>query len=565
MNVFEDLIEELKDEDLLEQTVINNSETNESKDFGNNQAKVLLDVENADTLLAEEILETERFLQQLEEDHQNDEIESEIVEPTQENLLEIGFPTQIQLDSINPHSTNNEPQNPKPKQKLSEFEFFRKRAMEEVASLQMVDNIFTSVEREQMKIIPKPFDDLTVKKVLHSFLQVPGDVGVNKHAEAEFELRQGTESWYSSLSERDREISVENLRYCCETTRPPLSPPALLALAKFYRNAPFSEAGRNKFDLIITRLFSRDIEHNKRELVFSHRELSEHLSELYAEWESIAFYPTEENDEEILLTVLKFEDFISEANRADSFDDLIKTEFFNRVRALKRSAGETFYAPQVAAMSIFCNVKIGNRYVDLLDIEKEKTFEEAIEEKYGFIFDQSISDSTNKSLQLSELLKKQKEKAKIFDIKQIERQQKEKQKSKNANGVQNISENIVLQKILSINKVILAAAVLTIILTVGLYFWVEVIATQPESSDKAQQVYLENTEFKEFIQSAKVNNETLFVIGTSAWETLTIDKKKEMLSKLLADGKTKNYKKVHLANQKGLIIGSANQDNIELK
>ena len=198
-----------------------------------------------------------------------------------------------------------------PKQKLSEFEFFRKRAMEEVAGLQMVDNIFSSVEREQMKIVPKPFDDLPVKKVLHSFLQVPNNVSLNEHAEAEFELRQGTESWYSALAERDEQISVENLRYCCETTRPPLSPPALLALAKFYRMRLYESAGINRFTYHAA--FFERVENSRRESrVFRRRKLRGHLSELYAEWER-SFLPTDEKDEDIVVAVLKFEDFISEA------------------------------------------------------------------------------------------------------------------------------------------------------------------------------------------------------------------------------------------------------------
>ncbi len=559
MNVFEDLLDELKEEHLLEQTVepIDAPELLEisvSEDGKPLKAQV---IKNDNSLTDEEIQEAERFLRQLEAENRN--------ETSEENLLEIDSPTQIPLDSINPPPVFNEPQNLNPKQNLTEFEFFRKRAMEEVSALQMVDNIFSSVEREQMRIIPKPFDDLPVKKVLHSFLQVPNNVNLNEHAEAEFELRQGTESWYSALAERDEQISVENLRYCCETTRPPLSSPALLALAKFYRNAPFSESGRNKFDLLITRLFSRDIEHSKRELVFSHEELTGHLSELYAEWESLAFYPTDEKDEEIVVAVLKFEDFISEANRADSFDDLIKSEFFNRVRAFKRTTGENFYAPQVAAMSIICNVKIGNSYVDLLEIEKEKTFEEAIEEKYGFIFDQSISEATNKSLQLTELLKQQKEKTKIFDLENIKRRQNGKQKTQNGKSKQKNAKTTAVQWLQGTNKGILAATVLTLILSFALYFWVEVLATPPKVSADVQQINLENTEFKEFIESARISNETLFAIGAPVWETLPIEKKEEILGKLLVDGKTKNYKKVHLVNKKGLTIGSATQNKIELK
>lgn len=535
MNVFEDILVELKEENLLETPLIENS--NGKKQNSSSNAKV-----------------EGEFV--------------EILERTEsENFLEIESPTQVPLDSLNPSPAQSDLQDTKQKRKSTAFEIFRKRAMEEVSSLQMVDNIFSSVEREQLKIVPKPFYDLPVKQILHSFLQLSGDVSLTEHAEAEFELRQEMENWYSALADRDREIPVSYLRYCCETTRPPLSPPALLALAKFYRNAPFSEDCRNKFDLIITRLFTRDVESSKRELVFSHEELTEHLGELYAEWESIAFYPTDEKNEEILITVLKFEDFIKEVNKAEGFDDLIKTEFFNRVRAFKRSACENFYAPPVAAMSIICNVKIGNRYIDLVQIERETTFEEAIEEKYGFIFDQSISEATNKSLQLAELLKQRKQtpqNTKVFDLEDIKRQQNERYKPKAKNDKQK-DKATGFKMLAGVNKGLIAATILAIVLSVGLFFWSEVFTTPPKLSAEVKELNFENTEFKGFVENGRINNETLFAITSPAWITLQSEKKEEILAKMLADGSKKGYKKVHLLDKNGQTSGSANKNKVEVK
>lgn len=551
MNLFEDILIELEEENLLENPLVGYSV--EKKKISE---PLKAEIKEKDDILAhDEILETEKFLKHLESEEQ-------------ENMLEIESPTQVRIDSINPPPIHNESQNPSQKRKLSEFELFRKRAMEEVSALQMVDNIFSSVEREQMKIVPKPFYDLPVKQILHSFLQLQGDVRLAEHAKMEFELRQEMGNWHSALADRDLKISVSNLRYCCETTRPPLSPPALLALAKFYRNAPFSEDCRNKFDLIITRLFTRDVENSKRELVFSHEELTQHLGELYAEWESIAFYPTDEKNEEILVTVFNLEDFIKEAGKAENFDDLIKTEFFNRVRAFKRSTGENFFAPPIAAISIICNVKIGNRYIDLLQIERETTFEEAIEEKYGFIFDQSISEATNKSLQLAELLKQRKQtphNKKVFDLEDIKRQQNEKYKPKTEKNDKQTSKSSVFQMLAGVNKWILALTVLSVFLSVGIYFWVEVLSAPPKLSVEVKEVNLENTEFKDFIGKARMTNETLFAITTPAWVTLQLEKKEEILTKLLADGSKKGYKKVQLLDENGLTTGSATQNKIEVK
>ena len=330
MNIFEDLIEELKEENLLEETPA--------------------DTKTADTAAkppAEKITASAQPAQTPA---------AKTDEPKKETS---GFDRQTPENNFQkPASAPNPP--------VGEADYYRKRAVEEVAFLQMVEHVFAGVEREQMKIAPKPYDDLEVKKVLHSFLQISGDVKSPEHAQLEFRLLQETESWYSALSQRDKLVSVAHLRRYCETTRPALSSPALVALGRFYRNSPYSEQIRSKFDLVLTRLFTKEIGGEKRKPVFSRDELIKHLNELYADWSSIPLYSTDEENSDTLLMVLKFEDFIAEAENAESFDELIRNDFFNRLRRFKESANEHFFAPLVTAAAIESNLRIGNRYVELL-------------------------------------------------------------------------------------------------------------------------------------------------------------------------------------------------------
>ncbi len=270
----------------------------------------------------------------------------------------------------------------------------------------MVEHVLTGVEREQMKTVSKPFNDLKVKTALHNFLQVSKNTKSAEHAQTEFQLMQETESWHSALSHRDKNISVSNLRRFCENTRPVLSSQALMSLAKFYRNSAYSESVRGKFDFVATKIFSKEIGNEKRQTVFEYDELTRHLAELYAEWESISFYSSEEGDSEVLITTLKFEDFITEAEAAESFDELIISDFFNRLRLFKEKTGEQFFAPLVSTAAIECNVSVGNRYVELLEKEREQGETEKLENKYGFLHDQVISESIGKTLQLVELLGK---------------------------------------------------------------------------------------------------------------------------------------------------------------
>ena len=100
MNVFEDLIEELRDENLLEETVI--------------------DVNGSRNAPATRMARSEG---------------------------------DFAVSSAQPESDAE-----------TERDFFRKRAIDEISSLQMVEHVLTGVEREYMKIVPNAFDDFNVKK-----------------------------------------------------------------------------------------------------------------------------------------------------------------------------------------------------------------------------------------------------------------------------------------------------------------------------------------------------------------------------------------------------------------
>ena len=264
MNIFESFIDELKEENLLEETN-KESAASETK-AGNASGKTALADANSDK--AEKNAASVQTA--------NDTATAEAVNSGEPKKDFADFQKTVDAEKVGAPENNNRAT----AKEADEAEFFRKRAVEEVSGLQLVEHIFSGVERQQKKTIPKPFDDLNVKKALHAFLQVFGDAKSPEHAQAEFQLMQETESWYSALSHRDKLISISHLRGFCEMAKPALSAQALVALARFYRNSPYSEAVRSKFDLIVTRLFSKDLEGEKREITFERDELITHLAEL---------------------------------------------------------------------------------------------------------------------------------------------------------------------------------------------------------------------------------------------------------------------------------------------
>ena len=381
MNIFEDLIDELKEENLIEETVIQTGRSKKKLAQSESAPAETPELtEEVGKIAAVEAAPTSRF-----------------EKPTDFEAAPEKTPEPGRIESAKVESLRNEP--------ADEVDFYRQRVMDEVAFLQMVESAFAGVERDQMKIVPAGYDDLEVKKVLHTYLQVSPKASASARSQAESLLLQATENWYLTLAERDKRIMTAHLRRYCETSRPPLSMPALIALARFYRNSPYSEAVRSKFDLMLTRIFSQEDYDNKREISFSRDELIGYIKELYAEWSSVPMYSTDADDEGIRQTVAQFEEFITEANAADNFDALINNNFFNRLRTFKESTNEDFYAPPAAAVSVELNVHIGNRYVVLLEREKEKDGIENVENKYGLTNDHTVSETMGKTMTLVELLK----------------------------------------------------------------------------------------------------------------------------------------------------------------
>ncbi|HSI87483.1 MAG TPA: hypothetical protein VK918_00370, partial [Pyrinomonadaceae bacterium] len=332
MTVFEDLIEELKEENLLESTVIDPSGKLEKKE--------------------------------------------------------------VSSDRDIPHF----------EKRVGSREFFSKRAEDEVASLQMVQHVLMGVEREHMKTVSLPFNDLKVKKALHVFLQESEEPNTESAKEAEFDLMNQTQDWFASLADRDKGISVANIRRFCENSRPVLSSQALIALARFYRNAPFTEDVRSKFDFVITRLFSKDLGEGKRRLLFERKDAIGHLKTLYENWSSVEIFAGAEHSSDIQQAIKRFDEAVNVADSADKLDRLLSSGIFESMRDFKEELGEMFFSPEVAAAAMNCNTRLGNRFVELVAETRSQADIYAIEERYGTNIDEVVSYITGKSVDLENLV-----------------------------------------------------------------------------------------------------------------------------------------------------------------
>lgn len=519
MSVFEELIDELKEEDLLEETIFSINQKS-------NAPPPPTQIPPAPAILANQ---------------------EEASSPVSETAPESDSESEGEDMFSHPPA--------------DEREVYRKRAMDEVSSLQMVEHVLSGIEREHMKMTPVMFDDLEVKKALHKYLQVNAPVNSDEHSEAEYHLYHETEKWFTALSKRDNNISVANVRRFCENSRPVLSSQALIALARFYRNSPYSESVRGKFDFVMTRLFSREIGDEKRKLLFGRFEMLGHVQSLYSNWASLSILnPDDENNPSVGSAVAGFESFVRESEGADAFDQLIGSDFFNRIRLFKEQANELFMEPAVTSAAIECNVRIGNRFIDLIQKEREVTSQESVEQKYGYSYDTIISNAASKTLLLLDLLRESR--ADEVGTKDVRSETQPSRKSVDFERAP-IEEKSTTGKF-AVNKWVVIVAIVALLATGGIYFWSENAATSQSSVEIAPGIDLSGTDLNTHLREASTSSETLYGVTQPTWDALSEDAQKEFLSKALFFAKSKGIKKVNFLNSRGRTVAYASDDRLEI-
>ena len=522
MSVFEQLIDELKEENLLEETVFSLNDPSRS------ELSYRSDNRLTDTGI------------EVEEDPHFDRDQPEAAH------------TDFEIEHENEINSLDEPAHRR--------EVQRRRAMEEVSSLQMVEHVLSGIEREHMKISPAVFDDLEVKKALHKYLQGIDSTDTDAHSDAEYTLFQETGKWFSALSERDSNISVANVRRFCENSKPVLSSQALMSLARFYRNSAYSEAVRGKFDFVITRLFARELDDAKRKLLFGRDEMLGHIRTLYSNWASLAVFDVEDEKERLVSeTVAGFEAFMVESNTAESFGQLVTTEFFDRIRLFKEQTNELFYEPSVTVAAIECNVKIGNRFVELIQKEREHSDEATIEKKYGYSYDTSISYAASKTLLLIDLLRESRELTRSEESVDSTRA-----KPKIVEFERAPVEDGSRSRFLSVNRWLVFATLITLVVAAGIYFWSENAATAQKGIQVAKSVDLSSTDLKAHLSQASMSSETLYGVTLPTWDALSDDEKKEFLSKALQFAKSNRMNKVNLLNVRGRTVAFASDNRVDV-
>ncbi len=564
MNLFENLVDELKEENLLEETVINTSKERKAAKLKDQDApEDLSALENSagDPVMPVDLDEPDECTDETPDltdfhspvdndtDSQTETADEEIQQTDEDRDLEEDTPESEEDESgIVAEGTEADVAESR---EMTLKQAYSQRMSDEVMSLDAVEHVVSGIEREQMRTVPHRYDVVPVKQALHLFLTEFKTLESPEPTESEATLRKEIERWHTSLINRDSDIPTPLLRLYCDDSG--LNSKSLGSLARFYRNSPFSESVRSKFDLVITRYFTDEADGNRREMSLEREELIAAVTKLYEEWSSVPVYSVDEEDSELILAAFKFEDYINEAKRCRSFDELLTNGFFKRIKGFKKKTSENFFAPLLVASAVECNVAIGNRYVDLIEQERRKSGADALGERYGGKHDKSISEATSKTLQLSDLLKEQ---------------ETERRRQKNRGKISSLVTGLPPKETSGKKSNHTYTIVMGVLIAFGLlvcgYLTYSALVGDPVNlTESEEKIRLERSFMHKFVKSSTIKDGKFSGAVTANWNSLTTAEKEEVITKIAALGKVKGYEKVELTDDSGKVITSTLGTKVE--
>jgi hypothetical protein len=245
-------------------------------------------------------------------------------------------------------------------EKLLEVSTLVKRAGDQAVQLRIVERFLSEIERRLLKTTPQIFDIERLKTALQILKTLSGDDDIDECLEAEFRLDEEFRNWSELIVDRDQKIETYHFRRLCDSTQQPLEDDIFIALAKFYRELDLTASSQSKFDLSITRLFTRPAADGRRETRCLRSDIVKRLKGLFASPEVLS------SRNEVGDAVTAVDAFIDEALGFVEFEDLVRSNIFDRYRVFKRELGYLFFEPEVLGAAVECNVVVGNVFDGLL-------------------------------------------------------------------------------------------------------------------------------------------------------------------------------------------------------
>lgn len=256
------------------------------------------------------------------------------------------------------------------------------RVFTDAYALQIAEQVLTNIERVQLKVPHKSYDAKKISALLSEY-KAGQTEETGESLQAEFRVLQELHFWRLTLARRDEAVKTFHLRRFYDENASSVTAQMLAALGCFYRSLMPSYEVRSKYDFVVTQLFSTKLPHEPRYVRVGGEELIERLQRYNIVWTGIEIDWADKKTRRIREEAIGIFDALrAEVGGYNRLEDLLKSNFFNRVRRHKQYLGETFFAPEVTAASIQCNVAVGNKFSQLVS-EENDSFRNSLESEHG--------------------------------------------------------------------------------------------------------------------------------------------------------------------------------------
>jgi len=118
--------------------------------------------------------------------------------------------------------------------------------------------------------------------------------------------------------------------------------------------------------------------------------------------------------------------------------------------------------------------------------------------------------------------------------------------------------------IFGVNRWLLLATIMTVIVSLGIYVWAEKFGDEPPPSDSVRSLNIDNPDLKKFIKTSKLSGPMLYAVVTPAFEEMSVEVQRDFLKDLYQYGRQKGYSKVTLVNEQGRNIAFADDGRLEV-
>ena len=238
------------------------------------------------------------------------------------------------------------------------------RYSDEALALRITEKFLTEVGRATLRYTPEMFDVSSIKLLLGEIRSETNETSPDSKKILEDKIRNELDRWRNVLAKRDSSVQAYEIRRFHDSLRGSLDPSILFALARFYRSMPLDSQSLSKFDLVITRAFEATKKGRTRKSKFNRVEIAGQVRQLFREWDELKTAAGNETCDDGVIAQL--DAFISEAQELNTFEALIRSNIFERMRSFKRRLGEGYFQPDCIAATIDCNLVVSNVFAELL-------------------------------------------------------------------------------------------------------------------------------------------------------------------------------------------------------